>query len=69
MLEEFEEKIKKEYNLTEHNLDLFKIILMIGLIITMIIMSIVIWKYGYYIKSNPCDLCDCSFKILKEGLK
>ena len=61
--------IKKEFKITDRQLNIIKIIFMIGLIITMIIVAIVIWKYGSAIQSNPCDFCDCTFKSMKGGLK
>lgn len=44
-------------NLTGEQLDRFKIVLMIGLIITMIGMTIAIIYYGGLIKTDPCSLC------------
>ncbi len=41
------------------NWDAFKIILMIGMIIVMIVLGIVIFKYGSAIKADPCEFCDC----------
>lgn len=68
MIEEIEENIRNRIGLTESQMDLIKVILMLGLIITMIFLGIVIWKYGDAIKSNPCSLCDCSVRILKGGI-
>lgn len=44
---------------SQGQLDVMKIVFMIGLIITMIILGVVIFKYGSAIQSNPCDFCDC----------
>jgi hypothetical protein len=45
--------------LSQQRIDLIKIILMIGLILTMMIMSIVIYYYGNLILTDPCSLCKC----------
>jgi len=37
--------------------ELFKLIVMIILIITMILLGIVIFRYTQQIKLNPCDFC------------
>lgn len=49
--------------------DWMKVLMMLVLIITMIVLAIVIFKYGSAIKSNPCDFCDCTYNVLKGGLK
>lgn len=56
-------------NLTQKQIDSIKIVFMIGLLVTMIILSVVIWKYGSLIKTNPCELCNCSIQILKGGIR
>ena len=61
--------IKKEFKITDRQLNLMKLVSMIGLIIIMIVLAIVIFKYGSAIKSNPCDFCNCSFQNLKGGIK
>lgn len=62
IFEETTEKVKKG------NLELFKIILMIGLLITMIVLAVVIWKYTQQMKLNPCDFCDsCKNLIQVKG--
>ena len=61
--------IKKEFKITDRQLNLMKLVSMIGLIIIMIILAIVILKYGSAIKSNPCDFCNCSLQYLKGGIK
>jgi hypothetical protein len=54
----------------ESNLiDWLKIIMMLILIVTMIVLAVVIFKYGSAIKSNPCDYCNCTYNFLKGGLK
>jgi len=55
------------------NNDKFKIILMIGLIIIMLVLAIVIFNYTKQMKLNPCDFCsECKNLInlteLKGGL-
>lgn len=46
------------------NMELFKIILMIGLIITIIVLSIAIYHYGSILTNDPCQLCECPAKFL-----
>ena len=67
MIQEIQEDICNKFGLSESQMDIIKVILMFGLIIIMIILAIVIFKYGSFIKANPCDFCDCSIKILKGG--
>lgn len=55
-------------NISEKNINIFKIVLMIGLIITMIILSIVIIVYGSAIKEDPCNFCNC-IKNINYSLK
>ena len=69
MIEQIEEDIRNKFGLTESQMDIIKIFLMFGLIITMIVLAIVIFKYGSAIKYNPCDFCNCTKQILKGGLK
>jgi cell division protein FtsL len=38
-------------------IELFKVILTIILIITMVVLAIVIFRYTQQIKLNPCDFC------------
>ena len=46
----------------------FQTILMIGLIITMVILSIFIFQYKKQIKENPCDFCSmCNNPIIYSG--
>jgi len=45
--------------LSQRQIDVIKIVFMIGLIITMIVVGVVIFKYGSIINANPCDFCDC----------
>ena len=51
--------------MTEGKYDLFKVVLMVGLILTMLVLSCVIWEYTQQMKENPCDLClDCKNKLI-----
>jgi hypothetical protein len=44
---------------------LFKVILMVGLLITMLMLSIVIYNYTQQMKENPCEFClDCKNKLI-----
>jgi disulfide bond formation protein DsbB len=52
-------------DLTQKQIDIIKIIFMIGLILTMIIMSITIYYYGNIILTNPCSLCECPTNFLR----
>lgn len=68
MIEQFDEEIKKGLKINDRQLDIIKVILMFGLIITMIVLAFVIFKYGSAIQSNLCDYCDCTFKVIKGGV-
>ena len=61
--------IKKEFKITDRQLNIMKLVSMTGLIITMIIVGVVIFKYGSAIRSDPCAYCDCFLKTLKGGIK
>ena len=69
MMQEIEEDIRNSLGLTESQMDIIKVVLMLGLMITMIVLASVIFKYGSAIKSNPCDFCNCTKQILKGGLR
>ena len=69
MIQELEEGFRNKLGLTQEQMDILKVVLMFGLIITMIVMTIVIWKYGSTIKADPCKYCDCISKVLKGGTK
>lgn len=51
------------------NWDVFKVVFMFGLIIIMIVLSLVIWKYGSAIKTDPCNFCDCSKQIIYNAIR
>lgn len=38
-------------------LEILKIALTIGLMIVGIVLIIVLWKYGAYVKADPCEAC------------
>ena len=44
--------------ITDKQLDLLKILVMLILIVTMVVLSIVLYKYGYAVKIDPCSLCE-----------
>jgi len=48
--------------------DWLKIIMMLVLIVTMIVVGVIIFKYAHIIKADPCAYCDCAIKILKGGI-
>jgi len=52
MEETITEKIKDK-----SNFELFKVIIMIGLIITMLVLAFVIWKYTQQMRLDPCNFC------------
>jgi hypothetical protein len=51
------------------NIEILKIVLMIGLIVIMIVLAIVIYKYTQQIKLNPCQFCECNQLINLTQLK
>ena len=53
----------------QKTIDFIKIVLMFGLMLTMICLAVAIFIYGAPIKADPCSFCDCTFEILKGGIK
>jgi flagellar biosynthesis protein FlhB len=50
------ETIDKNF-VSKKGFETFKIILMIGLIITMLVLAFVIWNYIKQMKLDPCNFC------------
>ena len=61
-----EEEIKSTRE--ERIRDWLKIIMMLILIITMIVVGIIIYRYAHIIKADPCAYCACAIKMLKGGI-
>jgi len=60
----------EEINPTKEEMirDWLKIIMMLILIITMVVVGIIIFKYAHVIKADPCAYCECLVKSLKGGV-
>lgn len=46
------------------NFELFKVIIMLGLIVTMLVLAFVIWKYTQQMKIEPCNFCSSCKSII-----
>ncbi len=64
------EKIRKlGFNITDRQFQIIQLIFTIGLMITIIVVGVAMFKYVNILKADPCSLCNPTLTDLSEVLK